>query len=401
MVDEAPRVPDASAAEEMPKADSPVVPQGPKGPSRPKRKSKPTRRVKEEATRRTKREARPFPGRPLEDCARVIEAIKTQNAGNPWPPDEIAKAIKIKTRSSNLGEIIRSCNLYAVAAGTYRSPLINLTDLGKRLAYPVDDDELRRAREEAVLSVDLFRRVIGHYSNGDLPQSPFINNTLTREFGLPSEFHDEFITVLRKNIDYIGTRPRSVSGPSVRIESTKGESTSGSQGRSQAGRSRLRAFVIMPFTERPSESRPEGFHREVFTSIIKPACEMAGFEAVTADRRGSDIIHATILKEIVEADLVVADLTDHNPNVMFELGLRMAIGSKPVSIVKSRDTGRIFDVDNILRVYEYNGNLWQSTVDKDVPEYSEHIKATWESRDTGSTYVEILTGRSGAKGGEH
>jgi hypothetical protein len=41
--------------------------------------------------KRHKREARAYPGRPLEDCIKVVEAIKTQNAGNPWPPDEIAK----------------------------------------------------------------------------------------------------------------------------------------------------------------------------------------------------------------------------------------------------------------------------------------------------------------------
>ena len=94
--------------------------------------------------------------------------------------------------------------------------------------------------------------------------------------------------------------------------------------------------------------------------------------------------------------MVIADLTDHNPNVMFELGLRMAIAKKPVSIIKSKDTGRVFDVDNVLRVYEYNQNLWPSTVETNVPELAEHIKATWEARNTGSSYTEILTGRSGS-----
>jgi hypothetical protein len=100
----------------------------------------------------------------------------------------------------------------------------------------------------------------------------------------------------------------------------------------------------------------------------------------------------------LEADIVVADLTDHNPNVMFELGLRMAIAKKPVCIIKSKDTGRIFDVDNVLRVHEYSENLWNSTVERDVPDLSEHIKAPWDSRNTGSSYIEILTDRSGSTG---
>ena len=132
----------------------------------------------------------------------------------------------------------------------------------------------------------------------------------------------------------------------------------------------------MPFAEHATQARSEGFFKELYSSIIKPACERAGFEPSTADRKGSDVIHTTILREILEADIVVADLTDHNPNVMFELGLRMAMGAKPVCIVKSKDTGRVFDVDNVLRVYEYNQNLWPSTVEQNIPELADHIKAT-------------------------
>jgi len=40
---------------------------------------------------------------------------------------------------------------------------------------------------------------------------------------------------------------------------------------------------------------------------------------------------------------------------------------KPVALVKASGTGRIFDVDNMLRVYEYNSNLWSSTIEKDFP----------------------------------
>jgi hypothetical protein len=80
---------------------------------------------------------------------------------------------------------------------------------------------------------------------------------------------------------------------------------------------------------------------------------------------------------------------------MFELGLRMAHGKKAVLIIKSKDTGRIFDVDNVLRVFEYNQNLWCSTVERDIPELAEYIEATWNNRNAGSGYVEILTGRSG------
>jgi hypothetical protein len=81
----------------------------------------------------------------------------------------------------------------------------------------------------------------------------------------------------------------------------------------------------------------------------------------TAKRQGSDIIQSTIVNDLLEADLVLADLTEHNPNVLFELGMRIH-ADLPVVLVRARGTGAIFDVDNMLRVEEYDPNLWTSTV---------------------------------------
>jgi hypothetical protein len=65
----------------------------------------------------------------------------------------------------------------------------------------------------------------------------------------------------------------------------------------------------MPFSERNSD-RPAGFFEEVFDSLIKPAAEAAGFDVLTANKDGSDVIQSTIINELMDADLVVADLTD-------------------------------------------------------------------------------------------
>ena len=87
--------------------------------------------------------------------------------------------------------------------------------------------------------------------------------------------------------------------------------------------------------------------------------------------------------------MVIADLTAHNPNVLFELGVRMA-QDKPVALIKSTGTGKIFDVDNMLRVFEYDRNLWRSTIEHDLPKLKEHIKAAWENRDSNLSYMKIL-----------
>lgn len=144
----------------------------------------------------------------------------------------------------------------------------------------------------------------------------------------------------------------------------------------------------MPFVEK-NDSHPLGFFSEVLRSLITPAALDAGFSVETANKQGSDIIQSTIINDLLEADLVIADLTAHNPNVLFELGVRMA-QDKPVALIKSTGTGRIFDVDNMLRVYEYESNLWTSTIEKDLPKLKDHLKAAWDNRNSNLSYMKIL-----------
>src|SRR5439155_19844332 len=152
-------------------------------------------------------------------------------------------------------------------------------------------------------------------------------------------------------------------------------------------------FVIMPFTER-DDAHETGFFAEVLRQIFTPAATQAGFRVKTARRQGSDVIQSTIVNDLLQADLVLADLTEHNPNVLFELGMRMN-EDKPVALVRARGTGQIFAVDNMLRVEDYSPNIWPTTVERDVPKIRDHIKATWENRESGDTFMRILRRRSG------
>jgi nucleoside 2-deoxyribosyltransferase len=138
----------------------------------------------------------------------------------------------------------------------------------------------------------------------------------------------------------------------------------------------------MPFVER-NEDHAKGFFSEILKTVITPAATAAGFDVTTALRQGSDVIQSTILNDLLDADLVLADLTEHNPNVLFELGMRMAM-DKPIVLIRAKGTGPIFDVDNLLRVEEYDPNVWPSTVEADVETLEVHIRAGWEGREVRS-----------------
>jgi hypothetical protein len=152
------------------------------------------------------------------------------------------------------------------------------------------------------------------------------------------------------------------------------------------------AFVIMPFSEKGLNSRPAKFFEEVLNSIITPAANAAGFAVETALRQGSEVIQSTIINQLLQVHLVICDLTDHNPNVLFELGIRIA-KELPVALIRAEGTGPIFDVDHMLRVQAYSPNLWSTTVARDMPKLAEHFKATWDNRSVTSTYMSILAAK--------
>jgi hypothetical protein len=153
----------------------------------------------------------------------------------------------------------------------------------------------------------------------------------------------------------------------------------------------LVCFVIMPFVEKTGMFS-KGFFDEVLNSLIIPGARDAGFEVKTANRQGTEMIHSTIVNEALDADMCVCDLTEHNPNVLFELGIRLA-HDKPVALIQAEGTARVFDVDNVLRVFPYKKELWRSTLQKDLPDLTAHIKATWDNRETNESYWRILRSR--------
>lgn len=79
---------------------------------------------------------------------------------------------------------------------------------------------------------------------------------------------------------------------------------------------------------------------------------------------------------------------------MFEHGVRM-MQDKPVALIRAKGTGGIFDVDNMLRVYDYDPNLWPSTIEKDVPALRDHIAGSWDNRDRENTYMKLLRPSAG------
>ena len=92
-------------------------------------------------------------------------------------------------------------------------------------------------------------------------------------------------------------------------------------------------FVISPIGEEESETRKRS--DQVLKHIITGPAEQLGYEVIRADKISEPgIITTQIIQYIVDAELVIADLTERNPNVFYELAIRHAIRKPLVQLIK-------------------------------------------------------------------
>lgn len=106
-------------------------------------------------------------------------------------------------------------------------------------------------------------------------------------------------------------------------------------------------FVISPIGKEDSETHEK--FKEIYDHIIKPAIKYSGYklEVIRADdikKPGSWI--NDILKYLQSSFIVIADLTDQNPNVFYELGVRHSLSPRTILIAQSTD-----DIPSDLRSY--------------------------------------------------
>ena len=106
--------------------------------------------------------------------------------------------------------------------------------------------------------------------------------------------------------------------------------------------------VISPIGEPNSSTRRQS--DQVLRHIIRPAVEPA-YKAVRADEIAEPgLITSQIMQHVIEDDLVISDLTDLNPNVLYELAVRHAI-LKPFVQIITNGQAIPFDVSGNRTVF--------------------------------------------------
>ncbi|WP_406045071.1 hypothetical protein OG799_11705 [Micromonospora sp. NBC_00898] len=111
---------------------------------------------------------------------------------------------------------------------------------------------------------------------------------------------------------------------------------------------RRECFVIAPIGPDGSEIRKRS--DQILKHVIRPVVEERGFVAVRGDEiERAGLITSQVLDRIIQNDLVIADLTDQNANVFYELAVRHAL-RKPFVQLMAKDQQLPFDVQGMRTI---------------------------------------------------
>jgi len=104
-------------------------------------------------------------------------------------------------------------------------------------------------------------------------------------------------------------------------------------------------FVLMPFDQELTR---------IYNTIVRPQIEQLDLTCRRADDlKSNQAIMYDVWKSICEAEIIFADITGLNPNVMYELGIAHALGKETIIINQKNEASRLpFDIAHI-RIIDY------------------------------------------------
>lgn len=125
----------------------------------------------------------------------------------------------------------------------------------------------------------------------------------------------------------------------------------GEQSQSQGSvKQKKRCFVIMGFGIKTDLATGRKLNLDnAYRNMIKPAVVQCGLECVRADEiPHSGVIDLQMYRELLTADVVIADISTVNPNAIYELGIRHALRPWTTVVISESELKYPFDLGHIV-----------------------------------------------------
>ena len=309
-----------------------------------------------EPSQKARSRAPDYPRHNVEAALRIPESILNNNAGNDWSDDKVAKSLGLSGPKGRFSVEIGSGIKYGFLVRP-SSGVLGITELARKALKPQREDDRIHALQEAIQNAPILGDVYKYYRGNNLPQKEFFYNTLTDSFKIPQDRLEEFTQVFRESLKAAALLEESGDLTIVvNISTREGVDSPNTVASKKRANKNIKdgdsCFVIMPFAE------PLG---KLYTEIYEPAIKDSGLVAIRGDDdifvTGGSIINQ-IWRGISQAKLLIAELTDRNLNVFYELGLAHAL-KKPVILVSRNKEDVPFDVQHIRVIfYDINDPFW-------------------------------------------
>ncbi len=129
-----------------------------------------------------------------------------------------------------------------------------------------------------------------------------------------------------------------------------------------------RAFIVMPF---------HGAFDDLHNEVIRKVCASIELEAIRADENaGPGLVVADIAQQIRDAQVVIADVTEPNCNVYYEIGYAHAL-NKPTILLAQHGTKLPFDVSPFRTLFYQNTIGGKTKLETSLKQHLEIVLREW------------------------
>ncbi len=295
-----------------------------------------------------------LPRRALEQAIEVAKTLRANYAAKSVSIDELAKAMNTTRNTADFKYCLWSAVAYGIvnAEGSKQHRSYSLAETGRKIVAENIPGEAKEAKVKAVLTPTVLSKFFTDYNGHPIPPTANLANVLEDQFGVPRDRTAEAIEIIRANGKYaeILEDQGEEQAPIVRLTGVPtGEQPIQPRPGDPKPTPTLPAtgwdktcFYITPIDKDGSEPRK---HADMMLKhVVRPAFEEHGFTVVRADEIAkSGIITKQVFEYLANARVCVADLSFHNPNAFYELGVRHAFLLPTIQLIH-KDKTIPFDV---------------------------------------------------------
>lgn len=144
-------------------------------------------------------------------------------------------------------------------------------------------------------------------------------------------------------------------------------------------------FVVAPIGKPESDTRKRS--DQILKYVIAPAAATAGLSVKRADELPEPgLITSQVIQHVVGDDVVIADLTEHNPNVFYELAIRHAVRKPFVQLIEIGENIP-FDVGGVRTVFVNHHDL--DSVERCKDELAQHLEVIARAKEPVETPISV------------